>query len=208
MVNKTIYVTSPPRTGNNFLTTLINGYVIQNNIPNIKCSMSGHKHLFFKNDNKNVYNILILRNPKDILISQFIFEHGEVKYNEIETRVGYFKAAFSDHLNEFKESNKPNNYWVNFDNLISNPENILRSVIHIIGEEYNTKKFNNPIHLENKHNWANDIYKNPLPINRKENDTYQKLYSIYSVIAEEYDLSDVNDLYKNVMALFDNKEIK
>lgn len=203
MSNKIIYITSAPRTGNNFLTTLINSYLITFPELKIKCINNGHQMLFLKNDNSKIYNFMVIRDPKDVLLSQLIFSYLENEENNLIDRINDFINNYNKYLETFENANKNNNYWILFEDLIKNPELILKKIIELIGETYNPFGFIDPIQLANNHLLYNNIYKNPFPRNIKTTEIYKKLNKTINTV----DLDKAYKQYKYFIDKFEHKQI-
>ena len=205
-----IWVTSPPRTGNNFLNRLIQSNINNKNIQNIKCQMNNHDSTFLIIDNPNTYNLLILRDPKDVLISQLIFSHTETSKLDFENLLPRFKdfeQSFINHLQKFKNINRNNNYWLHFNDLINHPEQMFKNIIKTIGEDIEITHIFNPSNMENNHYLINDIYKSPFVTKRKELEEYKNIYIIYENIVKQYDLTNSYNIYYTIINDCANKRI-
>lgn len=212
MAKKYLYITSPPRTGNNFLVLMINNYIEKNNIDSIYCNMSNHDSTFFFINDPNKYNFLIMRSPKDTFLSELVFNYSESYFNYIEDRFDSFKKTYIDHLKSFEESNSHHNFWIKFETLTERPENILIKVIQTIGQPYITigrpsfdKNFTSPIDFTNDHPLNSDIFKNPIP--NKNIVEKQRIKDFYKIATSHLDFSDINEEYEQFMIKFAKKEL-
>lgn len=170
-------VNSPPRTGNIFLTGLLRDYKMYKNESGFSPIMVDHNHRLLSVNHPEIINIMIIRNPIDIVKSTCFFQKGfnkdkdDIRKN---TPYGLQIDGTNTILNAFYESffMSNNNYAIRFEDLKNNSLKVLGSILSVAELEYD-KSYNFDIDiLSNEDSKSNNLYLSSFPRNIKNNIEY------------------------------------
>jgi hypothetical protein len=158
-MNKKIVVSSPPRSGNNFLQFMINSYINKNKLDYDFCEFGDHDPnlLISKEYNKC---LTVIRKPKDVFLSVLIFDYEENGFEKIDEGFEIFKNRYLNFLTNLKLGDS--SYYILFDDLIKDIDRIVYNVFYSL--DNNCPKPNlNPQDFKNgDHTLREDKYKSPI----------------------------------------------
>jgi hypothetical protein len=156
--NKTV-VSSPPRSGNNFLQFMINHYINTNRLDYEPCDFGQHDPKILL-DTRYSSSITVLRDPKDVFISALVFNYERQGFDEIEKSFDFFKKNYMHFFVNLRISDHA--HYVLFDDLIKNVNSIIYKIFYPLDNSCPEPKLKFDEFSNGSHPLKTNVYKSPV----------------------------------------------
>ena len=158
MSNKTV-VSSPPRSGNNFLQFMINHYINTNRLDYEHCDFGQHNPEILL-DTRYSSSITVIRDPKDVFISALVFNYERHGFDSIDKSFDFFQNNYMNFFVNLRRSEHA--HYVLFDDLVSDVNNIIYKIFYPLDSNCPKPKLQFDEFSHGTHPLKDNIYKSPI----------------------------------------------
>lgn len=200
-MNNRVVVSSPPRSGNNFLNFMINKYINTNKL-DYDSSEPGHHEPRLLVSNEYTKSLTIIRNPKDAFLSSLVFSYEEHGFEQLDNLAKNFKINYMSFLTNLKNGDRA--YYIMFNDLTTDINNIIYKIFYPL--DNNCPKPNlDPEDFKNgTHPLKDNVYKSPMY--RKDSNKELRAEFLYKI--EHISFIDIENKIVNLLSSYPQKRIQ
>jgi hypothetical protein len=199
-MNNRVVVSSPPRSGNNFLNFMINQYIKKNKLDYDLCEFGSHDSNLLLSD-KYSKCLTIIRNPKDAFLSSLIFSYEKDGFEKIEKQSEIFKINYMYFLTNLKNGDKA--YYIMFNDLTTDINNIIYKIFYPLDNNCPKPNLNIEAFKEGTHPLKNNIYKSPM----HSKDSNKDLKAEFLSKIDHISFIDIENEIVNLLGSYPQKRI-
>jgi len=166
-MNNRVVVSSPPRSGNNFLNFMINKYINNNKLDYDFCEPGHHNPDLLLTDRYSKC-LTIIRNPKDAFLSSLIFSYEENGFEKLDEQSKAFKINYMSFLTNLKDADSA--YYVMFDDMTTDINNIIYKIFYPLNNNCPKPNLDPEKFKKGTHPLKDNIYKSPMHSKDKNKD--------------------------------------
>ena len=201
-MNNRVVVSSPPRSGNNFLNFMINKYISTN-----KLNYDFYEHYVHHEPKlllSNEYSkcLTIIRNPKDTFLSSLIFSYEENGFEKLEEQAKMFKINYMYFLTNLKNGDSA--YYVMFNDLTTDINNIIYKIFYPLDNNCPKPNLNPEAFKKQIHPLKDNIYKSPM----HSKDSNKDLKTEFLSKIEHISFVDLENEIVNLLGSYPQKRIQ
>jgi hypothetical protein len=201
-MNNRLIVSSPPRSGNNFLNFMINKYISTNKLDSDFYEYYVHHKPQLLLSDEYSKCLTIIRNPKDVFLSILVFSYKEEGFGNIDQSFEFFKNNYLNFLTNLKLSDK--SYYVLFDDLITDVNSIIYKVFYSLDNNCPKPNLDPEAFKESDHPLRNNIYKSPM----HSKDSNKDLKAEFLSKIDHISFVDIENEIVNLLVSYPQKRIQ
>lgn len=201
-MNNSIVVSSPARSGNNFLHFMIDTYIKKNNLNYDLSKGINHDPNLLLSD-KYSKCLTIIRNPKDAFLSSLIYSYEKEGVKKVDKQAEVFKINYMPFLTNLKNGDKA--YYIMFNDMTTDINNIIYKIFYPLDNNCPKPNLNTEALLKEwRHPLKNNIYKSPV----HSKDDNKDLKAEFLSKIDHISFIDVENEIVNLLGSYPQKRIQ